>query len=271
MKKNNKVNRFDVLVESLVEAFLKVPNFDLIQHDEEAKKAFNMVSFRIAEISSYKELICSHFIPATNKAIFENRQLFKHSKYKNFLNVKGLDFNETLYDTVRLAYVGLFHKIESFVNDIVKMVDMLYKIETSTKQTIAQWAKSKYSFDIRDWQQNTIIFKINWICNCVKHKDGYPLKDPKPFKYRSLPEDERILLTPEEFKKDCEQLIKFYPSLIQVMMAFGLFRFAIDSNEKSDFPDIVLIEKDSIAKMEEKIIQMVKSLEQLKLDPVLGY
>lgn len=271
MKKNSKVNKFDQLVESLLEAFIKIPNFDLTQHDEEAKKAFNTVSFRIAEISSYKELICGHVIPATNKAIFESRQLFLQSKYKSFLSTKGLEFNETLYDTVRLAYVGLFHKIENFVNDIIKMVDMLYKTEASSSQTIAQWVKARYNLDFRDWQQNTIIYKINWICNCVKHKDAYPLKQPKPLGCRMLPEHERIHVTPEEFKQDCELLIKFYPSLIQIMMAFGLFRFSIDSDERSEFPEVEQIRKDGIEKMEEKILAMVTGLKELKVDPVLGY
>lgn len=270
MKKNIKVNKFDRLVESLVEAFLKIPNFDLTQHDEEAKKAFNTVSFRIAEISSYKELICGHVIPATNKAIFDSRQLFLKSKYKSFLSMKGLEFNETLYDTVRLAYVGLFHKIENFVNDIIKMVDMLYKTEASSAQTIAQWVKERYNLDFRDWQQNTIIYKINWICNCVKHKDGYPLKEPKPLAYRRLAVDQRIQITADEFKQDCELLIKFYPSLIQIMMTFGLFRFALDSDEKSEFPEVEKIRKDGIEKMEEKINEMVKRLEELKLDPIVG-
>lgn len=271
MKKNPKVNKFDQLVESLVEAFLKIPNFDLTQHDEEAKKAFNTVSFRIADVSSYKELICSHVIPATNKAIYDSRQLFLQSKYKTILNVQGLEFNETLYDTVRLAYVGLFHKIESFVNDIIQMVDMLYKTENSSSQTIAQWVKARYNLDFKDWQQNGIIYKINWVCNCVKHKDGFPLKEPKPLSFRHLPDNERIQLKPEEFKKDCELLLKFYPALIQILMGFGLFRFTIDSEGESEFPDIEQLRREAIEKMEAPILQMVEKLEELKVDPVLGY
>jgi len=271
MKKNTRINKFDQLVESLVEAFLKIPNFDLTQHDEEAKKAFNTVSFRIAEISSYKELICGHVIPATNKAIYDSRQLFLQSKYKTFLNVQGLEFNETLYDTVRLAYVGLFHKIESFVNDIIQMVDMLYKTENSSSQTIAQWVKSRYNIDFKDWQQNGIIYKINWVCNCVKHKDGYPIKEPKPLSYRHLPENERIKIKPDDFKQDCELLMKFYPSLIQILMGFGLFRFHMDSSEESEYPDLEAIRQDSIQQMEQKIRDLVEKLEELKVDPVLGY
>ena len=71
MKKKKSPNKFDALVERLVAEFVKISNFDLTSNDEIANKAFNIITFRLAEVSSYKDLVCSHFIPATNKAIFD--------------------------------------------------------------------------------------------------------------------------------------------------------------------------------------------------------
>jgi hypothetical protein len=120
-------------------------------------------------------LICNYFIPATNKAIFEVQREFQNSKYKFLLNTKELDFKETLYDTIRLAYVGLFHKLESFINDVEKIPDLIFGELYETQGTVVKWAKEQFKFDLRDWQQFYITHKINWVCNCVKHKDGYPL------------------------------------------------------------------------------------------------
>src|SRR5687768_6361483 len=113
MKKKSR-NKFDSLVENLVKEFSKIPNFDLTSTDEAANKIFNTVTFRMAEIISYKDLVCQHYIPATNKAIFEARKDFQMSQYRFALTTTDLDFKETLYETVRLSYVGLFHKLENY-------------------------------------------------------------------------------------------------------------------------------------------------------------
>lgn len=239
MKKKKSVNRFDSLVEKLIGEFTKIPNFDLTQKDEVANIVFNIVTYRMAEISSYKELVCSHFIPATNKAIFESKQDFKNSKYKALVNINDLDFQETLYDTVRLAYVGLFHKLENYISDVVKVSDMIFGNLYETEIPIERLAKEKFQFNIRDWQQFYITHKINWICNCVKHKDAYPVKEPKPACFRDSDETQRIKISSEEFKTDCESLIKFYPIYLQIMFLFAQYKyFSEQSIDKNESPEL---------------------------------
>jgi hypothetical protein len=106
VKKKPVVTGFDKLVGELITKFASIPNFNLLSANEPAKKAFNILSLRIADIASYKELQCNHVFPATNKAIFNARADFQQSRYRSILETKELDFNETIYDTVRLAYVG---------------------------------------------------------------------------------------------------------------------------------------------------------------------
>ena len=88
MSMRRKINKFDTLVEKLIKEFVKIPNFHLTQTDEVGNKIFNIVTFRIAEVTSYKDLVTSHFIPATNKAIFNAKKNFSDSRYKAFLNTK---------------------------------------------------------------------------------------------------------------------------------------------------------------------------------------
>lgn len=228
MKKKKPLNKFDTLVERLIEEFIKIPNFDLTSTDEVANKAFNIITFRIAEVASYKELVCQHFIPATNKAIFDGQKDFQNSKYKFLLKTRDLDFKETLYDTVRLAYVGLFHKLENYINDVIKLPELIFGELYETEGTVAKWAKDKFNFDIKNWQQFYITHKINWICNCVKHKDGFPVKEPKPLAFKYADETQRIKLLPEDFKHDCELLIKFYPVYIQAMFMFAQHKLATE-------------------------------------------
>ena len=266
--KKKPTNKFDILVEKLVQEFIKIPNFDLTQTDEVGNKIFNIITFRLAEISSYKELVCSHFIPATNKAIHDSKIEFEKSKYKAFLKTKELDFQETLYDTIRLAYVGLFHKLENYINDVIKLPEMIVGDIYETDGTAVKWAKDKFNFDIKDWQQFYITHKINWICNCVKHKDGFPIKEPKPSDFQYADINQRIKIKPDEFKKDCELLIQFYPIYIQTIFMFAQHKLATEKPlVKEDWahsPDLYEKQVDDLHNLEAKMTEFVNHLKHLK-------
>ncbi|WP_343745082.1 hypothetical protein [Chitinophaga sp.] len=242
-KKVKKVNRFDALVGNLVNEFTKVKNIDLLLTDDSAKRAFSIVTYRIAEITSYKELVCSHFFPATNKAIHLSKIDFINSSYKHLLTPEDIDFSETINDTVRLSYVGLFHKLENFINEVCKLPEVVFSDLLTGDKPVHQWAKERFSFDMKDWRRIYIANKINWICNCVKHKDGYPVKEPKPAGFESVDECQRIKISTDEFKSDCDSLIKFYPIYIQLIFMFSQHKFFIDNymspENLVEFPDLV--------------------------------
>jgi hypothetical protein len=219
MPKKQKMSSFDLLVDKLISDFSKIPNFSLVLTDPAAKEVFNMTMFRISELVSYKELTCQHFIPATNRAIFESRRDFLSSKYNTIVDINCIDFSETLYDIIRLAYVGLFHKVENFVNEIIKMVDIISNDSGHVSESIYQWAKREFNFDFKDWHCFPVIFKINWICNCVKHKDGFPLKTPIPEEFEDIDLTERIKVFPDEFKEDCNLVIKYYQAYLQLIFS----------------------------------------------------
>jgi hypothetical protein len=268
MKKKISLNKFDTLVERLVSEFIKIPNFDLVSTDELANKVFNIITFRIADVISYKELVCQHFIPATNKAIFESKKDFQNSRYKFLLTTKNLDFTETLYDTIRLAYVGLFHKLENYINDVIKIPDLIFSELYETEGTVASWAKQKFNFDIKDWQQFSITHEINWICNCVKHKDGLPIKEPKPNRFKYADATQRIKITPEEFKRDCELLVKFYPLYLQTMVIFAQHKIATEKPLlKEDYkysPDLFDKQVENLNKLQTTVKKFVESLKVMK-------
>lgn len=266
MSKNKpkRQNPFDLLVEKLVEDFSKIPNFDLTQKDETANKLFNTIIFRIADISSFKELVLQHYVPATNKAIFESEQQILQSRYRHLLNISKTDLRETLYQTIRLSYVGLFHKLESFINEVVKMAGLV--IEDTEGEPVDKYAKRKFGFDIRDWQQFFVTHKINWVCNCVKHYDGFPLKSLKPFLCEHLPEDKRLELTPQDFKFDAELLIKFCPVYLQIMFMIAQHKSSYENYNRAeweDMPEILKIHDEYEKKQEETINNVLTQLKAL--------
>ena len=257
-------NSFDLLVEKLIDEFSKIPNFDLTRTDETANKLFNTIAFRLADISSFKELVLNHYVPATNKASFENEQQILQSRYRHLLTINKDDLRETLFQTIRLSYVGLFHKLESFINDVVKMSDLF--LEDTSKETVEKYAKRKFRFNIRDWQQFFVTHKINWVCNCLKHYDGFPLKQPKPFLCEHFSEDKRLQLTAQDFKFDAELLLKLLPVYLQIMFVIAQHKSSFEDynrEEWQDMPEILKIHDEYEEKQTEVINGLLTQLKAL--------
>lgn len=205
-------------------------------------------------MTSYKELVYRHFVPSTNKAIFDAKQDFQKSKYAHLLKSKEIDFKETLYETTRLAYVGLFHKLENYINDMINIPDLIFGEVFETEGTVANWAKENFNFDFKNWHQFKITNKINWVCNCVKHKDGFPVKEPKPKEFINVDENQRIRISPEEFKNDCEILIKFYIIYLQAMYIFASHKVAfekpLDKDKFKYSPDLYEKQVETLNKLD---------------------
>src|ERR1700719_4176895 len=98
-KKSN--NSFDKMVEAFKKEFVKVENIELLQTDAQANSIFKTLTYRIAEINAYKNLIIHQFIPAVNKSVAALRDDVKRSKYREFLPVQEIDFEETIQDLLR--------------------------------------------------------------------------------------------------------------------------------------------------------------------------
>lgn len=182
-----------------------------------------------------------------------------------FLNVKDSDFNETLHDTIRLAYVGLFHKFENYREEVLKIPELLFGNLYHTKGTVESWADEKFKFKLRDVERFHTLHKINWICNCVKHRDGLPTSPPKnhqatkPAGFEFLPETQRLIISPDEFKKDAEWLVNFYPHYLQLVQIFALHKLM---SERITFEQKGL-SQESIKELTEKKEKLEKQISSL--------
>ncbi len=240
MTKKQGANKLDTLIENLSKEFSKIPNFELTQTDSNANRVFNLVLRKFTEIHDFKTLFISYYIPSSNKAIVEAKREISNSSYRNLINISNEQLKENLYDTIRLGYVGLFHKIENFVNDILKETNRLYnKLEENENNiSIEDFFKKNYNFKFNDWKRDRRIEKINWISNCVKHYDGFPLKEPKFEYFESFPENERLKISIEDFKEDIDYVINtFFKLKLAQIMSFGLFKItktSIDSENMNE-------------------------------------
>lgn len=231
--KSQRSNRFDILVNNLSNEFSKIPNFELTQTDSDAKRLFNFVIAKFSEIQDYKTLYQRYFIPSANKAIVDARNEIKTSYYKKVINISDLQLKENYYDTIRLGYVGLFHKMENFIKDLLFEANLIYNEGRCCEDSIEKFYERRYKFKFNDWYSDIWTNKINWICNCVKHYDGYPKKEPK-YKYLShLSEEEKIRINHDEFFKDIDYIAnKFFLFKLTQILSLSLFKMLIDTDKE---------------------------------------
>ena len=114
------------MIANLANEFSKIPNFDLTQTDADANRLFNFIITRFSDIQDYKTLYQRYFIPSTNKALVDTKKELKTSFYKKILNISDSQLKENYHDTIRLGYVGLFHKVENYVKDLLKEANLLF-------------------------------------------------------------------------------------------------------------------------------------------------
>ncbi|MDP4208550.1 MAG: hypothetical protein Q8928_07025 [Bacteroidota bacterium] len=247
-------NKIDLLIENLSVEFSKIPNFELTQTDTDANRLFNFIIIRFSEIQDFKSLYQGYFIPSTNKAIADARNEIRASFYRKSLNVSDSQLKENYYDTIRLGYVGLFHKIENYVKDLLVEANQLFNEGKSGDDSIEKFYEKNYKFKFTDWYADLWINKINWICNCVKHYDGYPKKEPK-YKYLNhLPENEKIRINHDEFYKDIDYVVNtFYHLKLAQVFTLSLFKMVTDSKNDDILND----------ELKEKYLDLERQMKQL--------
>lgn len=232
-KKKIRLNKYDAFVENLIKEFAKIPNLHLTSTDETGRNIFNLFTVRIAELSSYRTLFLNYYLKAASKAVADDLKEIRTSKYKNLISLYREELKENYYDTIRLGYIGLFHKYENFIDELIKMGDILCDdLDSKNSQSISEYSKKELNFKIKDWKFSSFIEHINWIAICNKHYDGYPKKTPRPARFNSpilYPENEKLKLTKEDFKRDSQAMITFYSSILRLVFIISMHKIAFEN------------------------------------------
>ena len=254
------VNSIDILIESLADNFSKIKDFNKLQESEEGRRLFDFIIKSITEMEAFESLFLNYYIPASNKSISDSWEQISKSKYKHLMNISKEDLKENLYEIIRLGYVGLFHKYESYLKASVDAINFLLKelIEESNLLKIEDYCQKEYKINIfKSHDYFAITSRINYISNCVKHWDGYPIKEPihPDFKY-SNPK-EKIVIDKETFKADINLLKSHCQLFLTQLMTLGFKQyFELDYSiiDKSIIPELQenLETKEMIQEMKKK-------------------
>ncbi len=225
MKKNNPI---DILFENLSKQFSQISNFSLTQNDPLGNKMFNFVVKYISEINSFKNLFIQYYLPASLRASQDFQKNLKSSKYKHLINITNQELKENYYETIRLGYVGAYHKYESYLKDLLRILNEFFKeidfennfldLNSYLKKLIDKdLLKTINSFKISE--------KINWISNCVKHYDGFPIKEPVPDYLENFDRSKKIEIESAEFKADIDNLASQCQLILSILLMVGFHQF----------------------------------------------
>lgn len=247
-------NKYDALIEDLTRLFMDIPNFNLTQEDESGHRLFLFVVKRISELQSFKILFINHYIKQSAQVMADDLKELKKSKYNQLIVLTQDEMHENTYETIRLGYVGLFHKYENFINDLIYQAELYLRNEWQISDPLQAYIKAKFHYGLKDWKRSSLIHRINWICNCVKHKDGFPVKPEKPTSLAHLPENERIKLNKDELKSDINRLEQHYILMLSLVLFIVLYRITFDI-----VPSNNAIEEEQ-QKLEQQIFEMITKL-----------
>ncbi len=216
--KRKKKNKYDNLIEELIREFGKIQNLNLTYENEIGRKIFSFSTKRIAELSSYRTLFLNYYLKAASKAIVDNLKEIENSKYKKYLNITKEDLKENFYETIRLGYIGLFHKYENYIVELIEMAGLISEdCGIKNQISLVQYSKKEFNFEIKDWKVSKFIEYINWVAICNKHYDGYPRKSqPKTFLI-SLAEDEKMRFSKSDFERDTKIMISWYSQIMELV------------------------------------------------------
>ena len=226
--KKPKLNPIDILIERLSENFAQIKDFDKLQESEEGQELWNLIVKSTSEMETFQSLFLNYYIPASNKSIADSWNQISNSKYRHLLDISKEELKENLYETVRLGYVGLFHKYESYLKALVKAVNFLLKDlnEENNLLIIEEYCRKRYKVNIyKSHDKFPITSRINYISNCIKHYDGFPIKKPvhRDFKYNNP--NERIKMDKETFKSDIDSLKSHCQLLMSQIITMGFKQY----------------------------------------------
>ncbi len=266
-KKSKQKNKYDSFIESLIEEFIKIPNFNLTFEDELGRNIFNFSVRRVSEIATFKSLFKLYLI-ASSRAVVEDLKEINNSKYKNVLILSREDLSENYYETIRLGFIGLFHKYENYIAELIEKAELL--IDDNDKEQslpLTKYSEKEFEFKIKDFKFSPFIERLNWICNCNKHYDGYPKKTPKPTLFEILPENQKMKLSEDNLIQAIDSMIKFYPLIMQLVFTITMHKMVFENDDIDQYaqssPELFeqLIDKKN--KVTEQVKTMIESFKRL--------
>jgi len=184
--------------------------YELILDDRQLLKLFFTNVYWRNQFIYTKGLYIEKFIPASVSIDSElEQELNKIDKYGLKIEIENLS---SANETVRFGYIALYHKYESFAREYISQLTEYFLIN---EKDLTMIFKNKLDLNILKPKKG-IIYKFSWICACVKHYNSLASKSYPPDFFINYPKNQKIIISPEQFILDCNELIIEFNKIVQV-------------------------------------------------------
>ena len=240
MSSRKRINSIDNIFEAIFNAITNVKNHHKVLESPEAMKMWTYFTQHILDINNFHILYKTAFIPAANKTVALVKNDFSKSKYRSLINTSEFDLKESLYETIRLGYVGLFHKIEGFTKGIKRNNALLINAyEMKGDFILEDYLADMLSVDFLNPINVPSLNKIRIISNAVKHNNGYPQiadkeRDDIKNHMNWIDMSSKINIDPKSFLSDIKSTIQYFEFVNTMVHSSSLLYVMFEDEDIAD-------------------------------------
>lgn len=160
----------------------------------------------ISDITVYIDFVQKAILPAIDKLEQNYFETLNNDIYKIYLtNGKKLENQSNSF--VNLFYIGLYHKLENFENEMVAYVNS----ETNSSYKEISDLDIDFRSDFFDFRN-----KFRLIANSIKHNDSYPKNGLTKY-FPKIDLTEKLVLNNENLLKDIYELENYLSRVFSFM------------------------------------------------------
>nr|GFC91239.1 hypothetical protein [Tanacetum cinerariifolium] len=159
------------------------------------------------------------YVPAARRSAARFRETSASSRYSVVLqtSMASEDWNQDVFETVRLGYIGIRHKLENFVKELEKLPITLQSYlgdpdepEDTPYLELFNILRDEFQVSVKDFagKFTPTINRIRVWCNSFKHNDGNVLPNDNDLFNLGLgyQAGQRINIEPEQLQEDIAYL-----------------------------------------------------------------
>lgn len=216
--KQKQVNPYDAQFDLLHKTLSEVKDVDKLLATTGGQRFLEFISVRQYEMNGLMAFYKKVILPAVNRNNVEQKELWRRSRYSKTIQLTEEHFREDKFMMIRLAYVQLFHRWESFINDLFPHCEQLPDDPAYPSGTLYNYITTKLEVDLKRPSFHPTLKEVNFVANCVKHTNGLPTRKPVPVRFKELDPTIPIRVPDAELYADMEAVRNLMAQVIQQVL-----------------------------------------------------
>ncbi len=200
--KRKQVNPYDAHFDSMHQALREVKGLDQLLTAPGAMRYTEFTAVQLYEMSGLAALYNHVIIPAINRNNVVQRDHWKQSRASKVVQLNAGHFREDKFTVIRLAYVQLFHRYESFINELFPLCEQIVEDPGYAPGALYNYIKTEFKLDFKRPSYHQTLKEVNYVANCVKHTNVHPKRTPVPERFRELDPALPIRIPEKELHRD---------------------------------------------------------------------